>query len=230
MGPAEATPGEISVLIVDDQRLVRAGFRAILEVEPDLRIVGEAADGLDAIDLVAKRSPDVVLLDIRMPGMDGLTAARRIIAETDSRVLILTTFDADAYVFDALRAGASGFLLKDVPPEQLCWAVRSIAAGDALIDPAVTRRLIKRFANAARPTDGVPDRLAGLTPRELDVLRLVAQGRSNTEIAAELVVEESTVKTHVRRILLKLDLRDRVQAVVLAYECGFSTPDPNTGA
>jgi DNA-binding NarL/FixJ family response regulator len=225
---AEESPtGKISVLIVDDERLIRAGFRAILESEPDLTVIGEAVDGLDAIDLAKKRSPDVVLLDIRMPGMDGLTATRRIIAETDSRVLILTTFDVDEYVYEALRAGASGFLLKDVPPEQLCWAVRSIAAGDALIDPAVTRRLILRFARAAQVSDGdVPERLVELTPRELDVLRLLAQGRSNGEIAGELVVEQSTVKTHVGRILAKLDLRDRVQAVVLAYESGFVTPEP----
>jgi DNA-binding NarL/FixJ family response regulator len=224
----EESPTEkITVLIVDDERLIRAGFRAILESEPDLTVIGEAVDGLDAIDLAKKRSPDVVLLDIRMPGMDGLTAARRIIAETDSRVLILTTFDVDEYVYEALRAGASGFLLKDVPPEQLCWAVRSIAAGDALIDPAVTRRLILRFAGAARASEdgAVPERLAELTPRELDVLRLLAQGHSNSEIATELVVEQSTVKTHVGRILAKLDLRDRVQAVVLAYESGFVTPE-----
>jgi DNA-binding NarL/FixJ family response regulator len=220
-----ADEASISVLIVDDERLIRAGFRAILESESDLAVVGEAGDGLDAIDLARKRSPDVVLLDIRMPGMDGLTAARRIIAETDSRVLILTTFDVDEYVFEALRAGASGFLLKDVPPEQLCWAVRSIAAGDALIDPAVTRRLILRFASAAQASGEIPDRLAELTPRELDVLRLLAQGRSNGEIATELVVEQSTVKTHVGRILAKLDLRDRVQAVVLAYESGFVMPE-----
>jgi DNA-binding NarL/FixJ family response regulator len=225
MQASETTTSEISVLIVDDERLIRAGFRAILESEPDLTVIGEAGDGLDAIDLARKRAPDVVLLDIRMPGMDGLTAARRIIAETDSRVLILTTFDVDEYVFEALRAGASGFLLKDVPPEQLCWAVRSIAAGDALIDPAVTRRLILRFASAAQASDEIPERLVELTPRELDVLRLVAQGRSNGEIATELVVEQSTVKTHVGRILTKLDLRDRVQAVVLAYESGFVTPE-----
>src|SRR5271154_3608542 len=226
--PADDAPtGKITVLIVDDERLIRAGFRAILESEPDLTVIGEAVDGLDAIDLAKKRSPDVVLLDIRMPGMDGLTAARRIIAETDSRVLILTTFDVDEYVYEALRAGASGFLLKDVPPEQRGWGVRSIAAGDALIDPAVTRRLILRFAGAARAgEDGaVPARLAELTPRELDVLALLAQGRSNSEIATELVVEQSTVKTHVGRILMKLDLRDRVQAVVLAYESGFITPE-----
>jgi DNA-binding NarL/FixJ family response regulator len=221
----EALTPKISLLIVDDERLIRAGFRAILETEPDLTVIGEAVDGLDAIDLAKKRSPDVVLLDIRMPGMDGLTAARRIVTETDSRVLILTTFDVDEYVFQALRAGASGFLLKDVPPEQLCWAVRSVAAGDALIDPAVTRRLILRFADAARAHDGLPDRLAELTPRELDVLRLLAQGRSNSEIAEDLVIEQSTVKTHVGRILTKLDLRDRVQAVVLAYESGFVAPD-----
>ncbi|HEY3758151.1 MAG TPA: response regulator transcription factor [Solirubrobacteraceae bacterium] len=225
MTASEAPTSEISVLIVDDERLIRAGFRAILESEPDLTVVGEAGDGLDAIDLARKRAPDVVLLDIRMPGMDGLTAARRIIAETGSRVLILTTFDVDEYVFEALRAGASGFLLKDVPPEQLCWAVRSIAAGDALIDPAVTRRLILRFASAAQASGEIPARLGDLTPRELDVLRLLAQGRSNGEIATELVVEQSTVKTHVGRILTKLDLRDRVQPVVLAYESGFVTPE-----
>jgi DNA-binding NarL/FixJ family response regulator len=216
---------EISVLVVDDQQLVRAGFRLIIDGEADMTVIGEARDGLEALDLTRKRAPDVVLLDIRMPGMDGLTAARRIIAETDSRVLLLTTFDADEYVFEGLRAGASGFLLKDVPPEQLCWAVRNIAVGNALIDPAVTRRLILRFAAAARATGETPEPLKELTARELDVLRLIARGRSNAEIAAELVVEESTVKTHVGRVLTKLGLRDRVQAVVLAYECGFVTPD-----
>jgi DNA-binding NarL/FixJ family response regulator len=221
----QADAPAITVLVVDDERLIRAGFRAILESEPDLSVIGEAVEGLDAIDLAKKREPDVVLIDIRMPGMDGLTAARRIIAETNSRVLILTTFDVDEYVFEALRAGASGFLLKDVPPEQLCWAVRSIAAGDALIDPAVTRRLIARFARAAQGEAGLPKRLAELTPRELDVLRLLAQGHSNGEIASALVVEQSTVKTHVGRILMKLGLRDRVQAVVLAYESGFVTPE-----
>src|SRR6202453_4506604 len=162
----DADTSHISVLIVDDERLIRAGFRAILEVEPDLTVIGEAADGLDAIDLARKRSPDVVLLDIRMPGMDGLTAARRIIAETDCRVLLLTTFDADEYVFEGLRAGASGFLLKDVPPEQLCWAVRNIAQGNALIDPTVTRRLILRFAAAARATGDTPEPLQELSTRE----------------------------------------------------------------
>jgi DNA-binding NarL/FixJ family response regulator len=221
MSEERADEPEITVLVVDDERLIRAGFRAILESEPDLRVIGEAVDGLDAIDLAKKQEPDVVLIDIRMPGMNGLTAARRIIAETESRVLILTTFDVDEYVFEALRAGASGFLLKDVPPEQLCWAVRSVAAGDALIDPAVTRRLIARFARVAQGVGAVPQRLAELTPRELDVLRLLAQGHSNGEIAGELAVEQSTVKTRVGRILMKLELRDRVQAVVLAYESGF---------
>jgi DNA-binding NarL/FixJ family response regulator len=215
----------ISVLVVDDQQLIRTGFRMIIEGERDMTVVGEASDGLEALDLVRKRAPDVVLLDIRMPGMDGLTAARRIIAETDSRVLLLTTFDADEYVFEGLRAGASGFLLKDVPAEQLCWAVRNIAAGNALIDPTVTRRLILRFAAAARATGETPEQLKELTARELDVLRLIARGYSNAEIASELVVEESTVKSHVGRILTKLGLRDRVQAVVLAYECGYVTPD-----
>jgi DNA-binding NarL/FixJ family response regulator len=225
MDVIDPTDKDITVLVVDDQQLVRAGFTLIIDGEPGMSVIGEARDGLEAIDLAVKRAPDVVLLDIRMPGMDGLTAARRIIAETDSRVLLLTTFDADEYVFEGLRAGASGFLLKDLPPEQLCWAVRSIAAGNALIDPAVTRRLILRFAAAARATGETPAPLQELTARELDVLRLLARGRSNAEISQELVVEESTVKTHVGRILMKLDLRDRVQAVVLAYECGFITPD-----
>ena len=222
---AEPPTPEIAVLIVDDQQLVRAGFKLIIDGERDMSVIGEARDGLEALDLARKRAPDVVLLDIRMPGMDGLTAARRIIDETDCRVLLLTTFDADEYVFEGLRAGASGFLLKDVPPEQLCWAVRNIAAGNALIDPVVTRRLILRFAAAARATGETPEELQQLTARELDVLALIARGRSNSEISAELVVEESTVKTHVGRILMKLGLRDRVQAVVLAYESGFVTPD-----
>ena len=225
MQPGQPQAAQIKVLIADDQQLVRAGFKLIVEGEPDMAVVGEASDGLDAVDLAHKRAPDVVLLDIRMPGMDGLTAARKIIETTDCRVLLLTTFDADEYVFEGLRAGASGFLLKDVPPEQLCWAIRSIAAGNALIDPAVTGRLILRFAAAARTTGEIPEQLRELTARELDVLRLIARGRSNAEIAGELVVEESTVKSHVGRILMKLGLRDRVQAVVLAYESGFVTPD-----
>ncbi len=225
MKPETPAENEITVLVADDQQLVRAGLVLIVNGEPDMTVIGEAQDGLEALDLARKRSPDVILLDIRMPGMDGLTASRRIIAETDSRVVLLTTFDADEYVFEGLRAGASGFLLKDTPPEQLCWAVRNIAAGNALIDPTVTRRLIFRFAAAARATGATPDELKELTARELDVLRLIARGRSNAEIAGELVVEESTVKSHVGRILMKLELRDRVQAVVLAYECGLVTPD-----
>jgi DNA-binding NarL/FixJ family response regulator len=220
--PPETT---IKVLVVDDQQLVRAGFRMIIEGEPDMTVVGEGADGLEALDLVVKRSPDVVLLDIRMPALDGIAATRRIVSQSESRVLLLTTFDADDYVYEGLRSGASGFLLKDVPAEQLCWAVRSVAAGNALIDPVVTRRLIGRFAASARANGSVPQILGDLTARELDVVRLIAAGRSNAEIAAELVVEESTVKTHVGRVLMKLGLRDRVQVVVLAYESGLVTPD-----
>ena len=215
----------ISVVIADDQRLVRAGFRVILASEPGIEVVGEAADGLQAIELARTLSPAVVLMDIRMPNMDGLAAARRIINDGASRVLILTTFDADEYVYEALKMGASGFLLKDAPPDQLIAAVRCIAAGDALIDPSITRRLIGRFAHAARPAALQPAQLKELTQRELDVLRLVARGLTNAEIAADLVVEESTVKTHVSRILMKLSLRDRVQAVVVAYESGFVRPD-----
>jgi DNA-binding NarL/FixJ family response regulator/class 3 adenylate cyclase len=219
-------PPAITVVIADDQRLVRGGLRVILDSEPGIVVVGEAGNGLEAIELVRRHSPSVALLDIRMPNMDGLVAARHILVESPaSRILILTTFDADEYVFEALRAGASGFLLKDAPPDQLVGAVRSIAAGDALIDPSVTRRLISRFAKAARPPGATPDSLRHLTARELDVLRQVARGLSNIEIAQELVVEENTVKTHVGRILMKLGLRDRVQAVVFAYECGFVVPD-----
>jgi DNA-binding NarL/FixJ family response regulator len=225
----EPVADTISVLIADDQRLVRAGFRVILAGEPDITVVGEAADGVQAIELTRALKPDVVLMDIRMPAMDGLTAARQVIASSSSRVLILTTFDADEYVYEALRMGASGFLLKDAPPDQLIGAVRSIAVGNALIDPVITRRMIARFAHAVRPPSAQPDQLRELTSRELDVLRLVARGLTNAEIADELVVEESTVKTHVSRILLKLGLRDRVQAVVIAYESGFVVPDDDHG-
>jgi len=215
----------ITVLIADDQQMVRRGFRVILEAEQGISVVAEAGNGREAVELVRRHAPAVALLDIRMPVMDGLHAARQILTPgSRTRVLILTTFDADDYVYEALRAGASGFLLKDAPADQLVTAVRSLAAGDALIDPVITRRLISRFALAARP--GVaPDELSQLTPRELEVLRLVARGLSNVEIAQELVVEENTVKTHVSRILTKLGLRDRVQAVVLAYELGFVTPE-----
>jgi DNA-binding NarL/FixJ family response regulator len=226
VGPAGPAGGRaISVVIADDQRLVRAGFRVILAGEPDISVVGEAADGLEAIELARSLAPAVVLMDIRMPNLDGLAAARQILASGDSRVLILTTFDADEYVYETLKMGASGFLLKDAPPDQLIAAVRSAAAGDALIDPAVTRRLIGRFAYAIRPVTLQPPALQVLTARELDVLRLVARGLANAEIAGELVVEESTVKTHISRILMKLGLRDRVQAVVIAYESGFVKPD-----
>jgi DNA-binding NarL/FixJ family response regulator len=224
MPPAAAE--DITVLIVDDQQLVRAGFAVILGTEPGVAVVGQAGDGEEAIALVRQLAPAVVLLDIRMPVMDGLAAARVILSETTSRVLMLTTFDSDEYVYAALRAGASGFLLKDAPSEQLVSAVRSVAAGDALIDPTITRRLIARFVLSTRPEPVEPPQLAALTARERDVLRLVAQGLSNAEVAAELVVEESTVKTHVSRILMKLDLRDRVQAVVFAYESGFVVADP----
>jgi DNA-binding NarL/FixJ family response regulator len=227
-GPAadDAAERPITVVIADDQRMVRRGFRVILEAEPDIRVVAEAGDGGEAVELVRRHAPAVALLDIRMPIMDGLEAARHVMRMSPgTRVLILTTFDADEYVYEALRAGASGFLLKDAPAEQLVTAVRSLAAGDALIDPVITRRLISRFALAARGPAGLPSELRQLTARELDVLRLVARGLSNNEIARELVVEENTVKTHVSRILMKLNLRDRVQAVVLAYESGFVMPD-----
>ena len=214
----------ITVVLADDQRLVRDGLCAILDAEPDIDVVAEAGDGREAVDLVLRHRPAVVLLDIRMPSLDGIQASREVLAlDPSARVLILTTFDTDEYVYGALRAGASGFLLKDAPADQLVAAVRIVARGDALIDPAITRRLISRFA-AAEPSNRAPAGLDELTPRERDVLRLVARGFSNAEIAADLVIEENTVKTHVSRILAKLGLRDRVQAVVLAYECGFVTP------
>ncbi len=214
----------ISVVIADDQRLVRAGFRVILDNEPGIEVIGEAEDGQRAVDVVGELAPTLVLMDIRMPVLDGLQAAREIIATTSSKVLMLTTFDADEYVYEALRLGASGFLLKDARPEQLVSAVRSVAAGDALIDPAITRRLISAFTRLVRPPAQLPAALTGLTARELEVLRLIARGLSNAEIAQGLFVEESTVKTHVARVLTKLGLRDRVQAVVLAYESGFIAP------
>jgi DNA-binding NarL/FixJ family response regulator len=211
----------ITVLLVDDQRLVRTGFRSILASEPDIAVVGEAGDGIEALHLVRAVTPDVVLMDIRMPHMDGLEATRIMLVESSSRVVILTTFDSDDYVYEALRAGASGFLLKDAPADQLLTAIRCAASGDALIDPTVTRRLIDRFTRPVRVTETLPTQLRELTDRELQVLRLIAGGRSNTEIAIDLVIEESTVKSHVGRILAKLNLRDRVQAVVIAYECGL---------
>jgi DNA-binding NarL/FixJ family response regulator/class 3 adenylate cyclase len=224
----EAPARPITVVIADDQRLLRTGFRVILDAEPDIAVVGEAGDGRSAIDVVLRRRPDVVLMDIRMPELGGLQAAERILAEPGlgTAVLMLTTFDLNEYVYEALRIGASGFLLKDTPADRLLDAVRVVAAGEALIAPSITRRLIGHFTRAARtPADGVPEALSELTGRELDVLRLLARGLSNAEIAAELVLGENTVKTHVARVLGKLGLRDRVQAVVLAYESGFVAPE-----
>jgi DNA-binding NarL/FixJ family response regulator len=218
----------IRVLIVDDQPLMRTGFRMILDAEPDVEVVGEGSDGFEALELAGQVGPDVVLMDIRMPRMDGIEATRRLTgteARDPVRVLILTTFDLDELVLGALRAGASGFLLKDAPPEDMVDAIRVVARGDALIAPSVTRRLLDRFASKLPdPARSRPRALDGLTARELEVLRLVARGMSNAEIADRLVVSETTVKTHVGRILSKLDLRDRVQAVVLAYETGIIQP------
>jgi DNA-binding NarL/FixJ family response regulator len=216
------------VVVVDDQALVRAGFRMILEAEPGIDVVGEAGDGLEAIDLVRRASPDVVLMDIRMPNLDGVEATARITSDPSAgkppKVLILTTFDLDEYVFAALRAGASGFLLKDTPAEDLVDAVRLVAAGDALLAPSVTRRVIERFAAQAPATSAPAVDLTALTDREREVLVLMARGLSNAEIATELYLGETTVKTHVGRVLMKLHLRDRVQAVVLAYESGLVQP------
>jgi DNA-binding NarL/FixJ family response regulator len=218
----------IRVVIVDDQPLMRTGFRMILDAEPDIEVVGEGGDGLDAIELARHARPDVVLMDIRMPRMDGIAATRELAgsaARDPVRVLILTTFDLDELVLGALRAGASGFLLKDAPPEDMVEAIRIVARGDALIAPSVTRRLLDRFASKLPdPQRSRPAALDTLTARELEVLGLVARGLSNGEIADQLVVSETTVKTHVGRILSKLDLRDRVQAVVLAYETGVVQP------
>jgi DNA-binding NarL/FixJ family response regulator len=211
----------IRVLVADDQKLVRGGFRMILSAEPDIEVVGEAADGEEAVALARDLRPEVVLMDVRMPNVDGIEATRRIVGGTAGapHVLVLTTFDLDEYVYEALRAGASGFLLKDAPEEQLVAGIRIVADGGSLFAPAVTRRLIERFAGAA-PQEP-PPALADLTPRELEVLRLLARGLSNAEIASELVLSEHTAKTHVAHILGKLDLRDRVQAVVFAYESGI---------
>ena len=214
----------IRVLVADDQALVRSGFRVILESEPDLVVVGEAGDGFAVLDQVRALSPDVVLMDIRMPGLDGLAATERLQAMAEApRVVVLTTFDQNEYVVRALRAGAYGFLLKDAPSSRLVNAVRAAAGGDALIEPSITRRLVERYVAQPTSAHGRPEALRRLTDRELGVLRLVARGLSNAEVAAELVVAESTVKTHVARMLAKLGVRDRVQAVVLAYECGFVT-------
>jgi DNA-binding NarL/FixJ family response regulator len=213
----------IRVLLVDDHALARTGFRMVLDTEQDIEVVGEAATGRQAIHSAGRLAPDVVLMDVRMPELDGIAATRAIVAGEDApRVLILTTFDLDEYVYDSLAAGASGFLLKDVGPEQLVHAIRVVATGEALLAPSVTRRLIDAMVRAGRRQVPPPAELDELTPRELEVLRLVAQGLSNAEIAELLVVEETTVKTHVSRLLGKLGLRDRTQAVVLAYETGLA--------
>lgn len=213
----------ISVLIVDDQAMVRAGFRMLLEAEPDIQVVGEAEDGAVAVTAVRSLKPDVVLMDIQMPVMDGLEATRHIMAEQSkvpTRVLILTTFERDEYIFESLRSGASGFILKNAPPEDLVKAIRVVAEGDALLAPSVTRRIIAEFAKKPM-TKTYEEEMKRLTEREIEVLRLVARGKTNEEIASELIIGESTVKTHVSNLLTKLDLRDRVQAVVFAYESGL---------
>lgn len=215
----------IKVLLCDDQELVRAGFRLILDLEDDIEVVGEAGDGQECLRLTSKHAPQVVLMDVRMPRMDGIEATRRLVAaDSPSRVLMLTTFDLDELVYAAMAAGASGFLLKDVPREQLVNAVRMVARGDSILSPALTRRLVERFVTAPPPSTDAPAALASLSDRELEVYALLARGKSNAEIAGTLFLGEATVKTHVARILAKLDLRDRVQAVVLAYESGYLRP------
>jgi DNA-binding NarL/FixJ family response regulator len=223
-----AADGEvIRVLIVDDDALMRAGLRGVLSSDPAIEVVGEAGDGRDAVHRARRDAPDVALMDVRMPDLDGIAATERIMtAAPGVRVMILTTFEQDDYIFGALRAGASGFLLKRTRPEELIAAIHTIAAGDSLLSPSVTSRVIERMARQPVPDRSRDARLDELTPRELEVLALVARGRSNGEIAAELVIEESTVKTHVKRILMKLRLRDRIQAVIFAYESGVTQPGP----
>jgi DNA-binding NarL/FixJ family response regulator len=215
----------IRVLVADDQALVRGGFRLILDTQPDIEVVGEAANGREAVRQARELRPDVVLMDVRMPEVDGLEATRQLLSSGDApRVLMLTTFDLDEHVYAAMRSGASGFLLKDVRPEQLADAVRAVAAGETLLSPAITRRLVEQFVRRPPPGSARPARLDRLTDRELDVLRLVARGRSNSEIAAELFLSETTVKTHLTHVFTKLGLRDRAQAVVVAYESGLVEP------
>lgn len=213
----------IRVVVADDQGLVRAGLCSILATQPDIEVVGQAADGDEAVRVVREAGPDVVLMDVRMPGTDGIEAARRL-AGSSARILMLTTFDMDEYVYAAMKAGACGFLLKDAPPESLVEAVRAAARGDALLAPAITRRLVEEFVRRPAPGSTSPEALAPLTPRERDVLAEVARGHSNAEIAGRLYLSEATVKTHVTRMLTKLHLRDRAQAVVLAYESGLVRP------
>jgi len=214
----------LRVLVADDQSMVRAGFRMLLSSEEDIEVVAEASNGLEAIDKTARFQPTLVLMDIRMPELDGLEATKRILAaDSSARILILTTFDLDEYVYEALAAGASGFVLKDDPPEQLVAAVRTVAAGDALLSPSITKHVIKQFTRVPRPTP--PKEFNELTEREREVFRLIANGLSNTEIAQELYISDTTVKTHITHILQKLNLRDRVQAVVLAYQTGLFEED-----
>jgi DNA-binding NarL/FixJ family response regulator len=215
----------VRVLLVDDDDLMRAGLRAILSSDDRVEVVGESSDGRSALDAVRRERPDVILMDIRMPGLDGIAATREILAVSQRvRIVILTTFEEDDYIFDALAAGASGFLLKRTSPEDLLAAIQAVASGDTLLSPSVTRVVVDRVARAPRTSPDVAGRLDELTPRERQVLELVARGRSNTEIAEELVVEESTVKTHVKHVLAKLGLRDRVHAVIFAYESGLARP------
>jgi DNA-binding NarL/FixJ family response regulator len=219
----------IRVLLADDQALVRGGLRVILESQDDIEVVGEAGDGREALELARSLAPDVILMDVRMPEVDGIEATRRLLVNPDApRVLVLTTFDEDAYVYDAMKAGASGFLLKAVRPEQLVEAVRVVAAGEALLAPSITRRLVEEFVSGPPPNARGPEELDELTDRELEVLTLIARGKSNAAIAETLVVSEATVKTHVTHILRKLGLADRVQAVVLAYESGLVRPGDDT--
>jgi len=217
----------VTVIVADDQELVRTGFRMILDAEPDIDVVGEASTGNEAVEAVLALHPDVILMDIRMPALDGIAATRLLAQQGQlnrSRVLILTTFDLDEYVFDAIQAGASGFLLKDTPATQLASAVRMVAGGDALIAPTITRRLIEEFVSRRQPVP-TPAGFEDLTPREVEIFKLIAKGLSNSEIGNDLTIGETTVKTHVTRILMKLNLRDRVQAVVLAYEAGLAVPN-----
>jgi DNA-binding NarL/FixJ family response regulator len=219
------SPGAVRVLLVDDDDLMRAGLRAVLRSDPDVEVVGEAANGRSAVTAARTHRPDVVLMDVRMPDLDGIAATREVLSVSpEIRVLILTTFEQDDYIFGALSAGASGFLLKRTSPEELLAAIRTVAAGDSLLSPSVTRIVVDRVAREPLPSAAADRRLDDLTPREREVLALIARGLTNGEIGAELVIEESTVKTHVKRILMKLGLRDRIQAVIFAYESGLTQP------